>query len=388
VEVRGDGDDHVVAGEGFVLGQAAPRGQQLPGEVVEHLHTWWLIGQASPLHGVGQLWRRVARSGQLVPPPAHQVLHFVVALAVAGGPRSDRARPIGSVGAYCRFDLRRAVGVYFPRLFGYPGDGPTAQAPRRSGVGLDAIAELHCFGRPRHAPYGGGGVEMVTQLPGVQALPAAPLVAHGHDIGHQDMVVDLGVAGSRRRMARHRPGEASGGGALLGAASTAAAVHHDLVQVGHGGVPFGVDDQVHVLGPADHPELGHRLMRAHHKFKARAQTGDQALAAQRVVRPAGAEDRSPLVQVHFSVQAQPRRPGPAPRHRCLAPGGVVIESAGHGVVAPPGHGVLMVAHGVEPHHPHPRHRPPPPLSNRAATGKAFWQPEVANVFSWLCGLPG
>ena len=127
--------------------------------------------------------------------------------------------------------------------------------------------------------------------------------------------------------------------------------------------------------------MGVSLQRAQAASAApRAQAGDQALAAHGVVRPAGVEDRSPLVQVHFAVQAEPRRPGPAPRHGCLAPGGVVLKSPGHGVVAPPGHGVLVVAHGAEPHHPHPRHRPPPPISNSAATAEPLWQPQVANVF--------
>ena len=58
-------------------------------------------------------------------------------------------------------------------------------SPRGAGVGFDAVTELHRFGRPRHAPYGGGGEEMVTQLPGVQPFPPAPLVAHSHDIGDE-----------------------------------------------------------------------------------------------------------------------------------------------------------------------------------------------------------
>ena len=148
-----------------------------------------LVGQAGPFHGVRQLERRVAGSGQLVPPPAHQVLHFVVALAVAGGAGGDRTGPVGSVGAHGLLDLGRAGGVYFPRFFGDAGDGPTAQSSRRAGVGLDAVAELDRFGRPRHTADGGGGVEVVTQLPGVQAFPTTPLVAHGHDVGNQDIGV-------------------------------------------------------------------------------------------------------------------------------------------------------------------------------------------------------
>ena len=73
----------------------------------------------------------------------------------------------------------------FPGFLGDPRDGPTAQAARWARVGLDAVAELYRFGRPRHAPDGGGSMQVVTQLPGVQGFPPAPLVAHDHDIGSQ-----------------------------------------------------------------------------------------------------------------------------------------------------------------------------------------------------------
>ena len=109
-----------------------------------------------------------------------------------------------------------------PGLPGYAGDGRIAQAPRRPGVGLNAVAELDRLGGSRHAPDGGGGVQVVTQLPGVQALPPSPLVAHGHDIGDEHMVVDLGIARPGGGMAWDRPGEPSGGGALLRSGAPAA----------------------------------------------------------------------------------------------------------------------------------------------------------------------
>ena len=153
------------------------------------------------------------------------------------------------------------------------------------------------------------------------------LVAHAHDVGDKHVVVDLGVAGPGRRMAGHRPGEPFGRGADLGAAATAASVHDDLVEVGHGGVPLGVDDLVHVLGPADHAQLCHRLVRTDDDLHARPHAADQALAAERVVSPAGGEDGSPLVQVHFAVQAQPRRAGAAPAPWASHPGTRSTSSA-------------------------------------------------------------
>ena len=231
-------------------------------------------------------------------------------------------------------------------------------------------------------PDGGRGVEVVTEQPGVEALPAASLVAHAHDVGDEHVVVDLGVAGPGRRMAGHRPGEPRGRGADLGAAATAASVHDDLVEVGHGGVALGVDDLVHVLGPADHAQLCHRLVRADHDLHARPHAADQALAAERVVSPAGGEDGSPLVQVHFAVQAQPRRARAAPGHGRLTSGRVVVERPGHRVVAPAGHGVLVVADRADAHHPHPRHSAITTFPRYRRGGHVIVaQPPVANVLN-------
>ena len=87
------------------------------------------------------------------------------------------------------------------------------------------------------------------------------------------------------------------------------------------------------------------------------QAGDEALAAVGVAWPAGAEERPPVGQVDFAVQAEQGRARATPRHRRLAPGGVVVEGVGHRVVAPAGHGVLVVGDRVGPHHPHPSQPP-------------------------------
>jgi hypothetical protein len=105
---------------------------------------------------------------------------------------------------------------------------------------------------------------MVTQQGGVERLPAAPFVAHLHKIGEQNMIVRLGVATSRCRMAGHGPGEPAGRRTHLRPSPPPAVLLDDVVQVGHGGVPLGVQDGVHVLGPAHDPQLGHRLVAADH----------------------------------------------------------------------------------------------------------------------------
>ncbi len=69
--------------------------------------------------------------------------------------------------------------------------------------------------------------------------------------------MDLGVAGSGRGMAGHGPGEAFGRRSHLCPAPPAALLLDDLVQVGHRGVSLGIEDHVHVLGPADDAQLGH-----------------------------------------------------------------------------------------------------------------------------------
>ena len=133
--------------------------------------------------------------------------------------------------------------------------------PERPGVGLDPVAELDGLGRSRHAADGGGGMEVVAEQPGVERLPAAPFVAHTYQIRDQHMIVDLGVTGSCRRMAGHGPGEAFRRCPQLCPPPPAALLLYDLVEVGHRGVALGVEDRVHVLGPADHAQLGYRFVR-------------------------------------------------------------------------------------------------------------------------------
>ena len=192
-----------------------------------------------------------------------------MAFAVPCSARRHRAGAVRGVRADGRFDLGRAVGVHFPGLFGDARDGPTAQAPRAPRVWLDPVAELYGLGGRRHTTDGGGGVEVVAEQPGVQRFPAASFVAHTYQICDQDMVVDLGVTGSCRRMAGHGPGEAFCRRPQLCTPAPAALLLYDLVEVAHRGVTFGVEDRVHVLGPADHAQLCYRFVRADNELHAR-----------------------------------------------------------------------------------------------------------------------
>ena len=143
-------------------------------------------------------------------------------------------------------------------------------------------------------------------------------------------------------MAGHGPGEPAGTGADLRPASSPALLCCHLVEVPEGGGGFCVQDGVHIFGPADDPELGHRLPRADHQLHARAHAGHQALSAFGVVGAAGAEQRPKVGHVHFTLEAEERGTRATPGHRRLTPGRVIVEGVGHRVVAPAGHRVLVV----------------------------------------------
>jgi hypothetical protein len=75
---------------------------------------------------------------------------------------------------------------------------------------------------------------------------------------------------------------------------------------------------VHVLGPADDTELGHRLVGGDDELHARAAGADQALACRRVDGAAGAVER--LVLGLGDVADQAEGPGaPPPRTSGVSP---------------------------------------------------------------------
>jgi hypothetical protein len=140
---------------------------------------------------------------------------------------------------------------------GDAGDRPAPEPPRWARVGHDPVAELDRLCSRRHPPNCCGGVEVVAKKSGVGALPASPSVTHGNGVGDEHMIMDLGIPGPGRGVARCGPDEPAGCHSGLCPATPAAALHDEVVQVGEGGVALGIGDLVHVLGPADHPQLGH-----------------------------------------------------------------------------------------------------------------------------------
>ena len=64
---------------------------------------------------------------------------------------------------------------------------------------------------------------------------------------------------------------------LAALAAPAAHLEGDLIEVAKGGVALGVHDGVHVLGPADHPQLGDALVGRDDELHPRASRRNQAL---------------------------------------------------------------------------------------------------------------
>ena len=64
--------------------------------------------------------------------------------------------------------------------------------------------------------------------------------------------------------------EPAGAARLGGSPAPASHLAGDLIEVAKGGVALGVHDGVHVLGPADHPQLGDALVRRDHELHPRA----------------------------------------------------------------------------------------------------------------------
>jgi hypothetical protein len=206
-------------------------------------------------------------------------------------------------------------------------------------------------------------VQLVSEEPCVERLPATSFVAHTYQICDEHVVMYLRVTGSRRRMAGYRPAKASCRRTQLCAPAPAALLLYDTVEVSHRGVTFGVEDNMHVLGSADNTKFCYRLVRADNQLHAGPHAVNEALARARVARTAGAEYGPPLGRVDSALEAQPGSAGTAPGHRRLAPRCVVILGVAHRVVLSAQDRPLVVADRVGAHHPHPRHRaaPSPPI---------------------------
>ena len=167
------------------------------------------------------------------------------------------------------------------------------------------------------------------------------------------------IAGPGGGMAGVGVDEAGGGSGDRGHPPASAALNGEGVEVGQGGVALGVHDGVHVLGPAQHPELGHRLVRGDHELHARPLGRHEAPAAFGVPRPAGPEDGVVGGVVDRSRQTERDCAASAPDEWGLTPRGVVLEGSAGEVVAAADDRLAVIGDRLRPHHPHPRHRPAP-----------------------------
>jgi hypothetical protein len=225
----------------------------------------------------------------------------------------------------------------------------------RPRVRFDGVAQLdRPLGGSEPADHG-GGVGQVPQPGGIQRLPAAVAVEHLGQVGDQHMIMRCGVAGPGGGVAGAGPQQAPGRGAGLPAAAAAALAGEPLLQERHGGVGLGVDDGVHVIGPAHQPEHRHRLVRRHDQLHPRPTGRGEPCAAMGVTGAAGPEDRLITRVVHHADQAQPVGELAAPFQRGLAAAAVVGQRGTGVVVAAVHHRVAVVvdlvgAHPAEPGH--------------------------------------
>ena len=76
---------------------------------------------------------------------------------------------------------------------------------------------------------------------------------------------------------------------------------------------------MHVLGPADDAQLGHRLVRGDHQLHPWAQAVNEPLAAFGMPGASGPEDRPPRLDADFAIEAEraaaapPQTMGVSPR---------------------------------------------------------------------------
>jgi hypothetical protein len=147
-------------------------------------------------------------------------------------------------------------------------------------------------------------------------------------------------------------GRGGGGG---GAAAAAAPGLHPGVQVVHGAGGLGVENRVHIVGPARHAQHGQGLVGRDHKFEAGSFRADELLAGERVPEPAGAERQAVGLGGHLAVQAEAGGAGAAPAQRGLAPGSVIVQGLAGVVVGPAEDGLSVVFDRFGAHHLEPRH---------------------------------
>jgi hypothetical protein len=177
-------------------------------------------------------------------------------------------------------------------------------------------------------------------------------------------------------------------GRRRGGRSTSPTAHSpgQLIEIVQGGVALGVHDQMHVLGAADYPQLGHALMGRDHQFHARTHGPYQPLSAFRVAGATRPEDRFVRFRRHRTVQAQRSGAGAGPAQRGLPLRRVVGQRHARVVVAALEHSPPVVGHRLCSHHPHPRHRPPPPSALALSPWATLSVATVLFCFWFIAGM--
>lgn len=156
------------------------------------------------------------------------------------------------------------------------------------------------------------GLGYVGGLP-TDALPPARLVEHLHHVRQQHMIMRAKVPRTRGGVPGDGVDQAGGGAHHRGAATPAATRFRDRLEIGKGRVTLGVHDRRHVLGPADHPELGHRFVRGNDQLHPRPTGTHQPFPRHRMTGPTRPEDRLVLDRGDGPGQG-PRRAAPSPPH--------------------------------------------------------------------------
>ena len=270
---RPGGDSDVGAGEHLLVGEAPGRAEQVSGQggqlgLGEHRRPVSAPPCRRLLDALEEAVGAVAGGGKLGEPTRHEVSRRGMALGFAGAPGRHLAGLVGVVALVLDGggDLRRALGEQLAGPLGHAGDAPVAEPSRRPVVGLDGVAELDRLGRRRHPAERRGGVQDVAQGRRVERFPASFVVGNAAKVGDQNVVVGLRVTGPGGGVAGARPDQAVGRDTGLGAPPAPAAGDHPGVQVGQSGLGLGVQNGVHVLGPADQTEQRDRLVGGHHEL--------------------------------------------------------------------------------------------------------------------------
>ena len=194
VEVRGEGDDHVTAGEHLAPGQVAVISQDLRHEPASLLERHRPVASSGDVDRGDQALDRPVGGCELVSPAAHELPLYLVFLGPPGGPSGDTSRPVGTLAAALALglDLRRALRVQLQDLVGDSGDPPVPEPAGGTRIRFDPIAQRDRNSGPCEAPDHGGGMEVLAPQSRVRRLPPAPLVAHLDQVRQEHVIVGEG----------------------------------------------------------------------------------------------------------------------------------------------------------------------------------------------------